>query len=163
MQITHNLLIIFAVFFIHYLFSYFNQKGENLATKEDVSEITKKIEEVKFEFSNQEHLLTKKREAYEKIIYGMRVFIEGTPATEQEQTRMLAAYSLAWLWATDEVIKKINLHLNLQIKMATAPMSVTMEELKKSYTECILEMREDSGYPETSLAWQNFLFVNFKK
>jgi hypothetical protein len=50
-----NGIISFAVFFLlkHYLPSYFNEKGKNLATKEDIGEITKIIESVKLGNSTQ--------------------------------------------------------------------------------------------------------------
>lgn len=35
------------VLFTQFVFSYYNEKGKNLATKEDVQELTKKVEEVK--------------------------------------------------------------------------------------------------------------------
>ena len=165
MQIL-NILVIIAVGIIFlfrrfYLPSYLSKKGENLATKEDIAGITKKIEEVKIEFASQTHTLVKKRETYEKIISGMRVFIEGHPATGQEKNQMLEAYSIAWLWANDEVLKKINHHLDLQVKRTSDSNSVSQDELKKSYTDCILEMRKDSGYSNTNLERQDFLFVKF--
>lgn len=43
--------------FKNYLFSYSSEKGKNLATKEDVAEITKKVEEVKIQYASEiEHL-----------------------------------------------------------------------------------------------------------
>jgi len=161
-----NILIIIAfgiilLFRRFYLPSYLNKKGENLATKEDIAEITKRIEAVKIEFTSQAHILVKKRETYEKIISGMRIFIEGHPATEQDKNQMLEAYSMAWLWANDDVLKKLNYHLVLQIKKTSNPVSLKQDELKNSYTECILEMRKDSGYSDTDLERQDFHFVKF--
>lgn len=165
MQIL-NILVIIAVCIIFlfrrfYIPSYLNKKGENLATKEDIAEITRKIEKIKIEFASQAHTLIKKREVYEKIVSGMSVFIEGHPKTEEDKNQMLIAYSLAWLWANDGVIKKINYHLDLQIQRSANPNSINQDELKKSYTDCILEMRKDSGYSDTNLAGQDFHFVKF--
>lgn len=161
-----NALFVFSIwitfyFLRGYLPSYLNKKGENLATKEDVSKITEKIEEVKLDFSSKSHILIKKREAYEKIASGMRVFIQGHPATGAEKNAMLEAYSIAWLWAADEVIRKLNEHLDLQIKRTEKPASVEQNELKRSYSECILEMRKDVGYQETSIKKEDFHFVSF--
>lgn len=165
MQIL-NILVIIAVGIIFlfrrfYLPAYLNKKGENLATKEDIADITEKIEEVKMEFTSQAHALIKKRETYEKIISGMQVFIEGHTASEQEKSQMLEAYSIAWLWANDEVLKKLNQHLALQIKRTSNPSSVSQGELKKSYTKCVLEMRKDSGHSNTNLEGQDFHFIKF--
>lgn len=56
--------------FKYYLPSYFKTKAKNLATKEDISEITRKVEEVKAEYSDKlEHLradLDKKRHVHQR-------------------------------------------------------------------------------------------------
>ena len=90
--LTINVLLfssVWIVFFIfrHYLPGYFGKKGENLATKEDIAEITSQIEQVKMEFTNKSQVLFKKRETYEKIANGMRVFIQGHSATEPEKSQ----------------------------------------------------------------------------
>jgi hypothetical protein len=145
----------------YFLPSYLGKKGENLATKEDVESITRKIEEVKIQFASQHHALVRKRETYEKIINGLRIFIEGHSATEQGRNSMLEAYSTAWLWASDDVLKKINNHLALQVAWSLNPNSIKQEDLKKSYTDCILEIRKDSGYSNTNLEGHDFQFVRF--
>jgi len=46
--------------------SYFNEKGKNIATKEDIEEITRKVENIKLEISNlhfQKNDLLEKRKA----------------------------------------------------------------------------------------------------
>jgi hypothetical protein len=45
------LIIVFLLIIKDYLPSYMKRKGENLATKEDIAEITHKIEEVKHQYS----------------------------------------------------------------------------------------------------------------
>ncbi len=137
------------------------KKQKILLLKEDISKITEKIEEVKLGFYNKSHVLIKKREAYEKITSGMRIFIQGHSATETEKNAMLEVYSVAWLWADDKVIKKLNQHLDLQIQLKENPNSVTQDKLKLSYSKCILEMRKDVGYPETDIKEQDFHFLNF--
>ncbi len=47
-----------VLFVKHYFPSYMNKKGENLATKEDIAEITKKTEEVQKEFKEQFELFS---------------------------------------------------------------------------------------------------------
>jgi hypothetical protein len=55
LNIINIIVIVAVVFFVKsYLPSYFNKKGEYLATKEDISEITKLIESEKLKYS--EHL-----------------------------------------------------------------------------------------------------------
>lgn len=91
----------------------------------------------------------------------MQIFIQGHSATDQDKNQILEAYSTAWLWANDDVLKKLNHHLALQIKKTSDPSSVNQDELKISYTECILEMRKDCGYSTTDLEGQDFHFVKF--
>lgn len=47
LQLTINLLTVLIVFYLAFGKSYFSEKGKNLATKQDISEITKEIEIVK--------------------------------------------------------------------------------------------------------------------
>lgn len=42
-----------VLFFKNYLPNYFSKKGENLATKEDIADITKKVEDVKHVFNKE--------------------------------------------------------------------------------------------------------------
>ena len=88
------------------------------------------------------------------------VFIQGIPATEAEKKEMLKAYSLAWLWATDTVLEKLNFFIDLQIKRRKNPTLVSQKELKESYGECILEMRKDSGYPDTKQKVEDYRFIS---
>jgi ABC-type bacteriocin/lantibiotic exporter with double-glycine peptidase domain len=74
---------------------------------------------------------------------------------------MLEAYSIAWLWANDAVLKKLNTHIKLQVEKSQNPRSINQAELKKSYTECILEMRKDSGYKDTNQEESDFQFISF--
>ena len=54
------LLIILGFVIKNYLPSYFHEKGKNLATKEDISDITKIVEQVKNEFISETELLKTK-------------------------------------------------------------------------------------------------------
>lgn len=51
-----------------FLISYFQQKGKNLATKEDVAEITSKIESVKTDYKQFYDLSKTEREFYNEMI-----------------------------------------------------------------------------------------------
>ncbi len=162
LDISIVIVLFIVLFFQIFLSSYFTKIGENFATKKDVADITRKIEEVKIDFASQRYILIKKREVYEKIINSMRVFIQGHSATSEEKNQMLEAYSLTWLWANDKVLKMINDHLKLQIEKVDPQKSVTQDQLKETYTNCILEMRKESrNISTTSLEGNDFLFINF--
>lgn len=49
-QIILEVLILISVLSWGFLKPYFSEKGKNLATKEDIKEITQKVEEIKTEF-----------------------------------------------------------------------------------------------------------------
>lgn len=51
LQIINFCVLILIVLFRKYFFAYFSEKGKNLATKEDVAEITNEIEAVRVEYS----------------------------------------------------------------------------------------------------------------
>ncbi|AGR77093.1 hypothetical protein A7H1H_0784 [Aliarcobacter butzleri 7h1h] len=60
-----NLIVVFVSVIISlilnkYLPSYFGEKGKNLATKEDIEEITSKVEKVKFQLENDKTNIKKK-------------------------------------------------------------------------------------------------------
>jgi len=53
LQIVTLIGIVCLFFFRKYLFSYASEKGKNLATKEDITQITNKIEAVKHDYASQ--------------------------------------------------------------------------------------------------------------
>ncbi|MCG3657120.1 hypothetical protein [Aliarcobacter butzleri] len=61
-----NLIVVFVSVIISlilnkYLPSYFGEKVKNLATKEDIEEITSKVEKVKFQLENDKTNINKKK------------------------------------------------------------------------------------------------------
>ena len=66
LMIVSNLLIL-------YIKGYSNEKGKNLATKEDIEDITRKIENVKVEL---QHSYSQKRELVEKHKFALIDFLE---------------------------------------------------------------------------------------
>ena len=60
-QISLLLSVILALI-TTYFFQYFKDKGKNLATKEDIGEITQKIEDVKAEIQNKQEVEKQKRQ-----------------------------------------------------------------------------------------------------
>lgn len=65
LQILVLLAIGCIIFFRKYLFGYSSEKGKNLATKEDIGEITRKIEAVKLDHAR--HLETARAELSSQI------------------------------------------------------------------------------------------------
>ncbi len=74
MQFLYSTLgTILALFLYSFLPTYFSKKGENLATKEDIAEITDRIEAVKTEYA----------EALEGVKAQYAILIEGKKASHQ--------------------------------------------------------------------------------
>jgi len=70
--IVQTVLIVLGV---KYLPSYLSQKGKNLATKEDIAEITQKIEEVKTAYKDHYDLSKTERDLYNKMIETINDFL----------------------------------------------------------------------------------------
>lgn len=153
---------IFGYFLLRsYLPAYFSEKAKNLATKEDVAAITTEVEGVRAEFAKESVLLEKRREVYERITDGLRVFISGHEATESQKNAFHSAYSACWLWAPDEILQNLNRFIRMQQEITADPDAHSQEDLKRVYGSIILAMRQDAGFPETSMAEGEYSFVRF--
>jgi len=141
--------------------SYFSEKGKNLATKEDISQITNSIENVKSIYNNEDKVLEKRRQIYEKIAYSLTIFISGHGVTKEQETLFYDAYAAAWLWASESVLVKLNIFINTQINHTENKEVITQEKMKLQYGEIILEMRRDVGFKETELEANNYIFATF--
>ena len=172
MEILYNIISLGIGLLIGYLISYMNKKGENRAIKEDIGAITKivkgietdfskDIEEVKTSLKNQSDMLSIRRQVYTNMVNSIRIFISGSQQTPATKEQFLANYSIIWLWATDEIISELNSFLDLQIKIVAKPGSVSQEELKNSFTECLIAMRKDVGFIDTTVKDGDYRFFNF--
>jgi len=144
-----------------YLPSYVREKGKNLATKEDIAEITRLVERVRAEISNESVLIEKRREVYERISDSLRIFIAGHTASVNEKEHFHSAYAACWLWAPDHVLENLNKFIRMQQDVAVNPSKYTQDDLKYLYGEIILGMRRDVGFPVTTLQEKSYTFVRF--
>ena len=144
-----------------YLPAYAKEKAKNLATKEDITDITKRVEKVRKEISQESTLLEKRRDVYERISNSLRIFISGHSSSKSEKENFHTAYSACWLWAPDPIIEKLNIFLEMQISIATTPNSYSQKEIKEVYSKLILEMRKDVGFPSTKILETDYSFVQF--
>lgn len=150
--------------------TFFDKIFSDLATKENISEITEKVEEVKSVYIEQidslreqlkreSEVLSKQRDLYSKLALSTRVFLEGND-THRKKEDFSNNYSEMWLWASDEVLQKLNVILAYHILMANGK-TITQKQLKESYSNFILEMRKDVGFSNTSLTNKDFLYFKF--
>ena len=162
-------LIGFILFFKLYFPSYMKEKAKNLAQKEDIEEITDKIEGIKKVYTSELEELRKdinlridaegkKREVYRDFIKSLGVFIGGRKNEDQKKV-FLDCYSELWLWAPDEVIVPVNRFIDIQISLASGQ-HIDQGEMKKSYSECIFALRKDCNV-DTILEHNQYKYVVF--
>jgi len=158
---TITLTALCGLLFKIYLPVYVKTKAKNLATKEDIAEITDRVERVRAAVSQETALLEKRREVYERIADSLRIFIAGHAATEKQKEEFHAAYSACWLWAPDGLLHALNAFIKMQQDIATDPSSHDQDELRKAFGEVMLRMRKDSGFSATEVNQGSYNFVKF--
>lgn len=170
--LTWVVLVVGGFFLRSYLPTYFQEKGKNLATKEDIEDITDKVERIRSQYTldqeqfksqlqEKSEMSAKKRELYDKVIKSLGVFLSGRSASEEKKQEFLDEYSALWLWASDSVIGAVKDFLDLQVAVAREAKSIDQEKLKQAYTNCVLEMRRSVGFPDTKLDHNDYRFVHF--
>ena len=91
----------------------------------------------------------------------LRVFISGHGATPEAKQRFHAVYAGAWLWASDPVLSALNEFIELQVLHAANPGAVEQQRLKSAYTNVVVAMRKDAGFPATVVEAPDYHFVQF--
>ncbi len=146
-----------------FLPSYFSEKGKNIATKEDIEQITQKVENVKSNYRNEEKVLEKRRLIYEQVASSLRIFISGHGIEKEQKEKFYEAYASAWLWASDSVLSNLNIFIEQIIKDAGESNLARQDIMKIQYANIILEMRKDVGFIDTRIASSNYVFAAFGK
>ncbi len=101
--------------------------------------------------------LTRRREVYSQLAKSMRVLLQAaSPASAAAKTAFLEAYDAACIWAPDPVLESVNELLGA-VEVEALPGS-SQAGRKEAYSRCMIEMRRDAGYAETTI---NYKFVTF--
>lgn len=156
----------------HFLPSYFTEKAKNLASKEDLTQLTHLVESVKAHHASdierlkadlldQGQVTERRRRVYEEVCVTLRVFSSGGDHSKEANDRFLAAYAAAWLWASDEVLVPLNKFIELQKQIFVSSGSVDQATRKTAYASIILAMRKDAGFADTTTALTDYQFVEF--
>jgi hypothetical protein len=119
------------------------------------------LERLKADLQEQSEILSKRRNLYESLAEGLDVFAAGRPTTQERLERFLTDYSALWLWAPDSVVGAVTKFLKLKTILVEEPGRVDQPTVDRAYAECILEMRRSSGFPETTLSYEEYGFVLF--
>lgn len=159
--ITLGTAVIISLLLNKFLPAYFSEKGKNLATKEDISQITEKIESVKSIYNNEDKILEKRRQIYEEIVSSLRIFISGHGVSDEQKEKFYEAYASAWLWAPDSVLTELNIFIDQQIKHTEKTEVTSQDTMKEQYGNIILAMRKDVGFIETQTTSKNYVFATF--
>jgi malate synthase len=141
-------------------------------TTEDRQIFEKEFEKLKnqlqLDFKNKEEALNKKREVYVNLIDSMTVFI-GKRVHKDDETeykrRFLKSYDIAWLWASDEVMLALSTYMQFKIDHGRGIVPVDGahpgEREKELFAACVLAMRRDIGFSDTTITKENYKFINF--
>lgn len=113
-----------------------------------------------FYYTKKAEELNKRRAIYEKLTQTLGIFISGRQSTNEIKNEFLETYSNSWLWASDDVVNAIGYFLDDLIALRKGE-EIEQEELKKKYSECLIAMRRDLGFPKTELEADDYKFISF--
>jgi hypothetical protein len=98
--------------------------------------------------------LTRKRDVYAQVATSMRVFLAaGRLASDDEKREFLVAFDQATLWGSEDVVKSLAHFLEQSTRNTAQPGSVSNDEFKNAYRECMIAMRRDCGFPDTTFRY----------
>jgi len=115
---------------------------------------------LKYKYSQKSEVMSKKREVYEEISTALGVFLTGRDITADDKKRFLEDYSKLWLWAPDSVIRAGNEFMDIMMGFNSSD-EEAQKEAKRAYTNFVIEMRRDLGFPSTLLKSNEYRFVSF--
>ena len=125
-------LLVSWLFLKKYLPTYFQEKGKNLATKEDIKEITDKVESVKTDYARQleffKHeiaLLEKRRELSAQVVDLINRYKELPPEGEEVSDEQLRSFEQDYYklipWIPTDILRALNLLFSKSIPGVTKP------------------------------------------
>ncbi|MFY4862381.1 hypothetical protein ACOTWK_05850 [Aliarcobacter butzleri] len=137
----YNFYLLGAIFLsvlIAYFISYFKEKGKNLATKEDIEEITNKLESIKHDYNKQleefkqEQLIRYKAEVVAELIAEWLSFPEN-------QKKLNQLTFEAFLWLPDDICNKLSAILSHKASYDLTIRELILEVRKHLLKETCLE------------------------
>lgn len=154
------------------LIRHFFNKGLQKQKGEFESDLERLKTELQLEFSNKQELLNLKRNVYINLIDTMSIFLKDrVPVQDLDtyQKSFLKAYDTSWLWASDEVLINFSKFMQFKLDNSNENMSTYTQEQrvqtqvveKKLFSECILAIRKDIGFPNTIITNDHYRFIYF--
>lgn len=165
-------LVIATLLWRSFMPAYVTEKAKNLASKEDLKNLTSlvegvkashtaEIERLKAGLATQAQLTERRRRVYEEVCGSLRVFIDGHISSDEAKQNFHSAYAATWLWASDEVVNALNRFIVLQKQHAADRSAISQDHLKEAYVSTVLAMRKDVGFQNTSVQSSSYQFVKF--
>lgn len=155
---------------------YVERRADNLATKQDIAEITTRTEQARLPFveaierlradvQRQSATLSRRQELYIELAQAAAdVFLSGRAARDDDKRRFQAAYSAAFLYAPDDVVRALNAHVDLQLaypNFDAAARDRLQPELKQTYDTLMLALRREAFHSDTTVQDGSFRFFSF--
>ena len=166
-----------------FLPAYLNEKGKNLASKDDLAHLTDLVEKVKASYVadlerlkashstdlerikatllSEAQVTERRRQMYDAICKSLRVFLSGSAPSKEDKDNFIHSYSLAYLWASDSVVEHLNKFVASQVIFATNNALLSQDQLREYYANLMDAMRKDVGYPDTKIRIKDHQFVSF--
>ena len=149
--ITLVVMVMLGLLLKSYLPSYLTKKGENLATKEDIEEITSKVERIRSQHASElealrsrlqseSEVFSRRRAVYDGMVQSLGTFVSDRQATEEAKARFLDDYASMWLWADDQVLRSLNEFLEVNIVYAASRNQSLQPLLRHAYAACVIGM-----------------------
>jgi hypothetical protein len=99
--------------------------------------------------------LVRERELYGKLGPALRVFTR--KGTDEEHAAFEEAYSLAYLWASEDVLKPLDEFI-AKITVENGQFRGTQEERNRAFEQCMLSMRKAAGHSDTKIKYRRVSF-----
>ena len=114
----------------------------------------------KVRHEEQYEVLIRRRDLYSNLAKSLGIFVEGSGDEDAKKTTFLETYDEAMVWCPDVVIAALNDFILLLRMQTTSPGSVSQDELKDAYVNCLEVIRKDAGFPESDTSYQFVSFLN---
>jgi hypothetical protein len=102
--------------------------------------------------------LIRKRDVYRDVVRTMRIHLAGSSPSADAKDAFLLAFDLAVLWASEDVAQSLVDFLNMNVVNSAKPGSITNEQFKDAYRNCVNSMRRDCGFPTTKVDYPVLTF-----
>jgi hypothetical protein len=116
---------------------------------------SRQLERFKRDVQSKMDALVRERQLYEKLGPALRVFTR--KGTDEEHAAFEEAYSLAYLWASEDVLKPLDEFI-AKITVENGQFRGTQEERNRAFEQCMLSMRKAAGHSDTKIKYRRVSF-----